>query len=120
MENCTRPDIAYTIGRLSRYIQSPNQDHWVPIRRVLKYLRGTSDYGLCYSGFPNVLEGFSNASWIYDSNEIKSTSGYGFTRGGGVFSWKSSKKTCITQSSMKAEFIVLEKASSEASDLEIY
>ena len=39
--NCTRPNIAYAIGRLSRYTQSPNQDHWTIVRRVLKYLRGT-------------------------------------------------------------------------------
>ena len=44
LENCTRPDIAYAVGRLSRYTQSPNQDHWVVIRRVLTYLRGTNDY----------------------------------------------------------------------------
>ena len=62
LENCTRPDIAYAIGRLSWYTQSPNQDHWVTIHGVLKYLRGTSDYCLCYSGFPNVLEGFSDAN----------------------------------------------------------
>ena len=71
LENCTRPDITYVIGRLSRYTQSVNQDHWVAISRVLKYLRGTSDYCLCYSGFPNVLEGFSDANWISDSNEMK-------------------------------------------------
>ena len=46
--NCTRPDIAYAVGRLSRYTQSPNQDHWTTIRRVLKYLRGTINYGLCF------------------------------------------------------------------------
>ena len=62
LENCTRPDIAYAIGRLNQYTQSPNQDHWVAIRRVLKYLRGTSDYYLCYSGFPNILEGFSDVN----------------------------------------------------------
>ncbi|RVW28420.1 hypothetical protein CK203_115015 [Vitis vinifera] len=60
-------------GRLSRYTQSPNQDHWTVVSRVLKYLRGTINYGLCYSGFPSVLEGFSGANWILDSDEMKST-----------------------------------------------
>ena len=54
--NYTKPDIAYAVGRLSWYTQSPNQDHWTIVRRVLKYLRGTINYGLCYSGFPSVLE----------------------------------------------------------------
>ncbi|KAL6337961.1 hypothetical protein AAG906_005928 [Vitis piasezkii] len=100
-------------GRLSRYTQSPNQDHWTVVRRVLKYLRGTINYGLCFSGFPSVLEGFSDANWISDSDEMKSTSGYVFILGGSVVSWKSTKKTCITRSTMEVEFIALEKASSE-------
>ncbi|KAL6329572.1 hypothetical protein AAG906_022149 [Vitis piasezkii] len=94
--NCTRPDIAYAVGRLSRYTQSPNQDHWTAVRRVLKHLKGTINYGLCFSGFPSVLEGFSDANWISDSNEMKSTSGYVFILGGSAVSWKSAKQTCIT------------------------
>ena len=87
MENCIIPDIAYLIGRLSRYTQSPNQDHWVVIHRVVKYLRGTSDYCLCYSGFPNVFKRFSDANWISDLDEMKSTSVYVFTLRGGVISY---------------------------------
>ena len=49
--NYTRPDIAYAVGRLSKYTQSPNQDHWTFVRRVLKYLRGTINYGLCFVDF---------------------------------------------------------------------
>ena len=114
LANYTRPDIAYAIGRLSRYTQSPNQDHWVVIRRVLKYLRGINDYCLSYNGFPNVLEGFSDANWISDSDEMKSTSGYIFTLGRGAISWKSSKQTFITRSTREAKFIALEKVSYEA------
>ncbi|WJZ97100.1 hypothetical protein VitviT2T_015734 [Vitis vinifera] len=112
--NCTRLDIAYAIGRLSRYTQSPNEDHWTIVRRVLKYLRGTINYGLCFSGFPSVLEGYSDANWISDSNEMKSTSGYVFILGGSAISWKSTKQICISWSTMEAKFIALEKASSEA------
>ncbi|RVW42781.1 Retrovirus-related Pol polyprotein from transposon TNT 1-94 [Vitis vinifera] len=112
--NCAKPDIAYAVGRLSRYTQSPNQDHWTAIHRVLKYLRGTINYGLCFSGFPSVLEGFSNANWISDSYEMKSTSGYVFILGGSAISWKSAKQTCIIRSTMKVEFIALEKTSFEA------
>ena len=61
---------------MSQNTQSPNKDLWVAIRRVLKYLRGIIDYGLCYSEFPNVLEGCSDDNWIPDSNEMKSTSRY--------------------------------------------
>ena len=88
---CIRLDITYAVGRLSRYTQSPNQDHWTVVHRVLKYLRGTINYGLCYSEFPSVFEGFSDANCISDSNEMKSTSGYVFILGGNTVSWKSAK-----------------------------
>ena len=112
--NCTRPDIAYAVGRLSRYTQCPNKDHWIALQRVLRYLKGTINYGLVFCGTPTVLEGYCDANWISDSDEMKSTSGYIFTLGGGAVSWKSSKQTCIARSTMESEFIALEKAGSEA------
>ena len=112
--NFSRPDIAYAVGRLSRYTHSPNQDHWAALVRLMKYLRGTMDYGIVYSGFPAVLEGYSDANWISDSDEIKSTSGYVFTLGGGVVAWRSSKQTIIARSTMESEFIALELDGNEA------
>ena len=111
--NCIRPNIAYAVGRLSWYFQSPNQDHWTVVHRVLKYLRGTINYDFCFSGFPSVLEGFSDANWILDSDEMQFTSGYVFILGGSAVSWNFAKQTCITQSTMEVEFIALEKASFE-------
>ena len=110
--NYTRPDIAYVVERLSQYTQSTNQDHWTIVHRVLKYLRGIN-YGLCFSGFPSVLERFSDANWISHSDEIKSTSGYVFIHGGSAVIWESVKQTCITRFTMEVEFITLEKTSSE-------
>jgi len=74
----------------------------------------TKDYSLYYSKYPAVLEGYSDANWISDSHESKSTSGYVFTLGGGAISWKSSKQTCIPRSTMEAEFIALDKTGEEA------
>ena len=87
---------AYAVGKLSRYTQSPNQDHWTVVCRVLEYLRDIINYGLCFSGFPSVLEGFSDANWILDSDEMESTSGYVFILCGSAVSWKSAKQTSIT------------------------
>ena len=95
--NCIKLDIAYAVGRLSRYTQSPNQNHWTVVCRVLKYLRGTINYSLCFSGFPSVLEGFSDANWISDSDEMKSTNRYVFILDGSAVSWKSAKQTFITR-----------------------
>ena len=53
--SCTRPDIAYTVNRLSRYTSNPSADHWKAIVRVLRYLRYTRNYGLHYTRYPVVL-----------------------------------------------------------------
>ena len=112
--NYTRPDIAYVVGRLNRYTHYPNKDHWIALYRVLKYLKGIINYNLTYCGFPSVLEGYSDANWISDSDELKSTSGYVITLGGGAVSWKSSKQTVTARSTMESEFDALEKAGTEA------
>ena len=89
--NCSRPDLAYVVSRLSRYTSNPRKSHWTTIIRVLRYLRHTQNYGLHYTRYLAVLEGYSDANWISDSNDTKSTSGYVFTLGGAAVSWKSSK-----------------------------
>ena len=63
--------------------------------------------------FPSVLEEFSDANWIFYLNKMKSISGYIFTLGGGVVSWKSTKQICFTRFTMEVEFIALEKTSFE-------
>nr|KYP35006.1 Retrovirus-related Pol polyprotein from transposon TNT 1-94 [Cajanus cajan] len=74
----------------------------------MKYLRGTIDYGIEYNGFPAVLEGYNDANWISNSNEIKSTSGYVFTLGCGAITWRLVKQSIISISTMESEFIALE------------
>ena len=112
--NCTRPDIAYAISKLSRYTSNPGEDHWKAIIRVLRYLRFTRDHGLNFTRYPAVLEGYCDANWISDTKDSKSTSGYVFTLGGAAVSWKSTKQTCIARSTMESEFIALDKAGEKA------
>ena len=58
-------------------------------------------YGIHYSGYPSVLEGYSGSNWITDADDLKATSGYTFTLGGGAVSWRSCKQTILTKSSME-------------------
>nr|KAJ0189849.1 hypothetical protein LSAT_V11C800451850 [Lactuca sativa] len=110
----TRPDIAYAVGRLSRYTSNPSSHHWQAVSRVFKYLKGTMNYGLTYSGYPSILEGYSDASWINNLEDHSSTSGWVFLLGGGAISWASKKQTCITNSTMESEFVPLSAAGKEA------
>jgi len=80
----------------------------------MRYLRGSIDYTIEYSGFPTVLKGYNDANWIFDSNDTKSTNGYVFTLGGDAITWRSSRQTIITRSTMESGFVALEMVSSEA------
>ncbi|KAH9727083.1 CCHC-type domain-containing protein [Citrus sinensis] len=113
LTNCTRPDLAYTVSKLSRYTSNPGTYHWKAIVRVLRYLRYTHNYGLHYTRYPEVLEGFSDANWISDVKDSKSTSGYVFTLAGAAVSLRSSKQTVIARSTMESKFIALDKCGEE-------
>lgn len=112
--NKTRPDLNYAVGRLSRYTHNPSKDHWTALERVFKYLRGTLDFSLCYKRFPGVVEGYSDANWISDSSDVKSTSGYAFLLGGAAISLGSKKQTIITRSTTESELVALDIACIEA------
>ncbi|GKD02603.1 hypothetical protein Tco_1177577 [Tanacetum coccineum] len=101
-------------NRNSRYTSNPSTHHWHTIMRVFKYLKKTMDYGLSYVGFPLVLEGYSNASWITNSEDHTSTTGWVFLLGGGAILWTSKKQICITDSTIEAEIVALATVSKEA------
>nr|GFC07560.1 zinc finger, CCHC-type [Tanacetum cinerariifolium] len=82
----TRPDIAFAVGKLSRYTRNLSDLHWQALGRVFQYQKGTMDYGLTYSGYPSVIECYSDASWINNMEDHSSTSGWVFLLGRGAIS----------------------------------
>nr|AAT58810.1 putative polyprotein [Oryza sativa Japonica Group] len=114
LASATRPDISFAVSKLSRFTSNPGDDHWRALERVMRYLKGTVELGLHYTGYPVVLEGYSDSNWISDVDEIKATSGYVFTLGGGAVSWRSCKQTILTRSTMEAELTALDTATVEA------
>ncbi|GJV42497.1 zinc finger, CCHC-type containing protein [Tanacetum coccineum] len=88
---CIRHDIAFVVGKLSRYTSNPGIQHWQVIQRVLKYLKKTIDYSLTYTGYPSVLEGYTDASWINNTEDNSSISGWVFLLGRGAISCASKK-----------------------------
>jgi len=103
----TRPDIAFVVEKLSRYASNPSKFHCHAIRQVLKYLKKTQDYGISYSCYPSVIERYLDASWITNKEDYTSKLGWVYLLGGGVVSWASKKQTCITDSTMAAEFVAV-------------
>ena len=75
-------DISIDVSERSRFVSNLGDTHWHALERVLRYLKGTMSYGIHYTGYPRVLEGYCDANWIAD--ELYATSGYAFLLGGGV------------------------------------
>ncbi|XP_047312879.1 secreted RxLR effector protein 161-like [Impatiens glandulifera] len=109
---CTRPDLAYIVGMLGRYLSNPGMDHWVTVKRVMRYLKRTKDYMLTYKKSDQLeIVGYSDSDFAGCQDSRRSTSGYIFMLAGGAISWKSVKQTLISSSTMAAEFIACHEAS---------
>eukprot|EP00253_Pinus_taeda_P028800 PITA_28800 len=115
----TRPDIAHAVGVLSKFMSKIRKEHWTAVKRVFRYLHGTSDYGFCYQGrlgLDRVLDirGFVDADWAGDLDERRSTSWYAFNLFGGAVSWMSKKQSVVVLLTIEAEYMAATHASKEA------
>jgi hypothetical protein len=110
----TRPDLMFSASLLSRFMHSPSVTHFGVGKRVLRYIKGTSDFGIWYSKSDGKLEGFVDSDWAGSVDDSKSTTGYVFSLGSGVFSWNSKKQDVVAQSSAEAEYIAAAAASNQA------
>ena len=111
---CTRPDICFAVGMISKYQSNPGPEHWTDVKHILKYLRRTRDYMLVYGGSDLVPVGYTDSDFMSDVDSRKSTSGYVFTLGGGAVSWRSIKQQCIADSTTEAEYVAASEAAKEA------
>ncbi|OAE35676.1 hypothetical protein AXG93_1154s1300 [Marchantia polymorpha subsp. ruderalis] len=90
---CTRPNLAFTVSVVSRYMVNPGKEHWQPVKRIFKYLRD-SDY-------------------VGDVDSRRSMTSYVFTLGGSVVSWKATLQPTVTLSTTEAEYMALIEAAKE-------
>ena len=112
LSTMTRPDITYAVSNVAKFCAKPtNQEHWTAVKRIVRYLKGTSNHGLLYKPQSSVdsssVVGFSDADWAGDINDRKSTSGYVFQIGGTAVSWRSKKQKTVALSTCEAEYIAL-------------
>ena len=102
----TRPDILFSVSYLSRFMSKPYSNHLVAAKRILRYIKGTSDYGLIYKGNEvSKLVGFYDSDYAGDYDDRKSTSGYIFLLGSKPIAWNCSKQKVVALSSCEAEYI---------------
>ena len=102
----TRPDLMFAVGMISRYIENPTELHLQSAKRILRYLRGTLNLGICYKkGGTGSLIAYADSDYAGDVDDRRSTSGYVFMLGTGAVSWSSKKQPVVTLSTTEAEFI---------------
>ncbi|RVX04508.1 Retrovirus-related Pol polyprotein from transposon TNT 1-94 [Vitis vinifera] len=110
---CTRPDIAHTVGVVSRFMSRLGKQHWEAVKWILRYLKGSLDTCLCFTGASLKLQGYVDADFAGDIDSRKSTTGFVFTLGGTTISWTSNLQKIVTLSTTEAEYVAATEAGKE-------
>ena len=110
----TRPNIAFAVSVVSRYGSNPTPAHWIAVKRILRYLRGTVNLELIYQEDLSSLTGYTDSDWAGDHDTRRSTSGYVFSIGSGVISWSSKRQPTVALSTCEAEYIGQTQVTKEA------
>lgn len=106
---CTRPDIAYAVRELSRFMHNHGEQHWKAALHVLRYLKGTKGYGIIYGNVDNpypLFKSFTDSDWAMGEKR-RSITGYIIMMGGGPISWASKQQAVVALSSAEAEYIAI-------------
>ena len=119
----TRPDIAFAVKELSRFLNNPGPKMWAAAKNVLHYLQGTKHHGIQFGGkaayntlakSPDQLVGFSDSDWAGQIDDRKSTSGTIFFLNNGPISYASRSQKCVALSTAESEYVALGEAAREA------
>nr|GEX12202.1 ribonuclease H-like domain-containing protein [Tanacetum cinerariifolium] len=101
----TRPDISYAVQQVCLFMHDPREPHFLALKRILRYVRGTLSYGLqLYSSTTSTLVAYSDADWADCPTTRRSTSGYCVFLGNNLLFWSSKRQSTISRSSAEAEY----------------
>ncbi|KAJ9550796.1 hypothetical protein OSB04_014841 [Centaurea solstitialis] len=110
----TRPDIAFSVNKVCQFMHAPSDYHWQLVKRILRYLAGTSQHGLFYHAVPDSsLLCYTDADWASCPDDRRSTSGYCIFLGYNLISWSSSKQRVVSRSSTESEYRSLANGTAE-------
>ena len=101
-----RLDISYSVGVCARYQANPKESHMISLKRIIKYIKTTANFGVWYSKDTNdVLAGYSDVDWAGNADDRKSTSRGCFYVGNNLVSWMSKKQNSISLSIVEVDYI---------------
>jgi hypothetical protein len=111
----TLPEICFAMNTLSQFHVEPRHEHWIAAKHVLRYIRGTINYGLRYTASSDIqLHGFTDSDWEGSAEDRKSTSGMCFSLGSTMISWGSRKQMSVALNIAEAEYMVACEACTKA------
>lgn len=111
----SRPDVSFAVSNVSRFNNCYGKPHWTAVKRILRYLKGTSDTKLEFSKTKNnTVVGYCDADWANDGDDRRSVTGYIFKSGGGAISWNTKRQPTVALSSTEAEYMAVSSATQEA------
>jgi hypothetical protein len=102
----TRPDLAFSVGYVSRFMQRPTTEHQQAVKRIIRYVAGTLDHGLHYPRCPGAAHFVGYSDHAGDIDTSKSTSGILFFLGKCLVSWQSAKQQVVALSSCEADLVI--------------
>ncbi|GKF30873.1 ribonuclease H-like domain-containing protein, partial [Tanacetum coccineum] len=101
----TRPDLSYAVHQICLYMHDPRELHFATLKRILRYVRGTVDFGLqLYVSTTTSLVGYTNADWAGCPSTCMPTSGYCVFLGDNLLSWAAKRQHTLSRSSVDAEY----------------
>ncbi|GJV90692.1 retrovirus-related pol polyprotein from transposon TNT 1-94 [Tanacetum coccineum] len=98
----SKMNIAHAVGVESRYMTEPGREHWEAVKRILRYVKGTSDVALCFGNSYLIVTGYVDSDYAGDLDGSKSTTEYVFTLCGGTVSWVSKLQSVVTMTTTEA------------------
>ena len=110
----TRPDLAFSVGQLARFMNTHGKEHHLAAKTVLRYIKETRLLGITYGSSDLTVTGYSDADWASNIDTRRSTTGYVYMLAGGCISWRSQLQKTVALSSCEAEYMALTAAAKEA------
>ena len=106
-----RPDICFVVNNLSQFLTDPRHVHLIAAKHVLRYLKGTVEYGLKFDGNQKInMHSYVDLNWAGSTTNRKINSSCCFSLGSGMISWYSRKQSCVVLSTMEEDYVASDLA----------
>jgi histone deacetylase 1/2 len=110
----TRPDICFAVNRVCQFLHSPTEDHWAVVKRIIQYIQHTRSHGLfLHPSSSGMLSVYSDADWVGDVEDRRSTGGYALFYGGNLIAQSARKQAIVSRSNTEFEYKAVANATAE-------